>query len=288
MPIVVVLDYNGVLAAREHKNPGVRNSHFMSEPNFGITFLVHGHSKSGKSWLGDTAPGPRLVIDAESGSRFTPSRKKMWDPVAGPPPAADGTWDTVIVPAIQYRTVNKAWEWLNSSAHPFKSVIIDSYSEVHQRIMDDLVGVNPLKPQDYGQLLRIGSDCIRRFRDLVQHPTRPLDAVVLIAMTKLGSDDIWRPHISGQLATTAPYLVDAECFMAKVPNEDGTVTYRLFMGTVPGFETGERVGGKMGTYMDDPSIAVLVDKVRSGHISAPDGAQESLFSNGNGNGKETA
>jgi len=198
--------------------------------------------------------------------------------VAGPPPAADGSWDTAIVPAIQYRTVNRAWEWLNSSSHPFRSVILDSYSEIHQRIMDDLVGVNPLKPQDYGQLLRIGSDCIRRYRDLVQHPTHPLDAVVLIAMTKMGTDNVWRPHISGQLATTAPYLVDVEAYMAKVPNEDGTVTYRLFTGTIAGFETGERVGGRLGAYTDNPDISRLVEKVRGGSIAAAgNGGQESLF-----------
>jgi hypothetical protein len=234
----------------------------MNDRSFGITILAHGHAKSGKSWLGDTTPAPRLVIDAEAGSRFTPSRKKMWDPVDGPPPAVDGTWDTVIVPAIQYRTVTKCWEWLNSGSHPFRSVTLDSVSEIQQKIIDDLVGTNALKQQDYGQLFRVGADCIRKFRDLVMHPSKPLDAVVLIAMTKQGPDGTWRPHFAGQLATTAPYLVDVEGFMAKVPQEDGTVVYRLFTGTVPGFETGERVGGKLGAYTDNPSIAQLVAKVR--------------------------
>jgi hypothetical protein len=256
----------------------------VSELNYGMSFLIHGHAKSGKSWVGDTAPAPRLIIDAESGSRFTPSRKCRWDPVSEPPPAADDTWDTAIVPAVQYRTVNKAFEWLNSGSHPFRSVIIDSLSEVQQRIIDDLVGVQQLKQQDYGQLLRIGQDLIRRFRDLVMHPTNPLDAVVLIAMTRLGSDDVWRPHFTGGLATTAPYLVDVEGFMAKLPQEDGSVIYRLFTGTFPGFETGERVGGRLGDYTDNPSISQLVEKIRHIDYSAPgatvngEPVQESLFS----------
>ena len=232
------------------------------ELGYGLTFLIHGHSKHGKSWLGDTTPRPRLIIDAESGSRFTPSKKKYWNPVDGPPPEDDGTWDAVIVPATQYRVVNKCYEWLNTGRHPFRSVVIDSLSEVQQRIVDDLVGVNPLKPQDYGQLLRIGSDCIRRFRDLVMHPVNPLDAVLLIAMTRQGNDGTWRPHFSGQLATTAPYLVDIEGFMAKLPQEDGTITYRLFTGTVPGFETGERVGGRLGDWTDNPSITAICEKIK--------------------------
>lgn len=240
----------------------------MTDVNYGLSFLIFGHAKHGKSWLGDTSPRPRLIIDAESGSRFTPSKKKLWDPVAGPPPEDDGSWDATIVPATQYRAVNKAWEWLNAGKHPFKSVIIDSLSEVQQRIIDDLVGINPLKPQDYGQLLRIGSDCIRRFRDLVMHPTCPLEAVVLIAMARQGNDGIWRPHFAGQLATTAPYLVDLEGFMAKLPQEDGTITYRLFTGTVPGFETGERLGGILGDYTDNPSIAAMCEKVRNYNTTA--------------------
>jgi hypothetical protein len=220
--------------------------------NYGLTFLVHGHSKHGKSWLGDTTPAPRLIIDAEAGSRFTPSKKKRWDPTSGPPPPADGSWETVIIPATHYRVVNKAWEWLNAGSHPFRSVVVDSISEVQQKIIDE----------DYGQLLRIGADCIRRFRDLVMHPTNPLDAVVLIAMTRQGNDGVWRPHFSGQLATTAPYLVDIEGFMAKIPQEDGTVTYRLFTGTADGFETGERVGGRLGNYTDNPDIAAMCEKIR--------------------------
>lgn len=247
----------------------------MDDLNYGLSFLIHGHSKHGKSWLGDTTPAPRLIIDAEAGSRFTPSRKKKWDPVAGPPPADDGTWDSAIVPAIQYQTVTKCLEWLNAGAHPFRSVVVDSYSEVQAKIADSLVGVNPLKPQDYGQLLRIGADMIRKFRDLMQHPVKPLEAVLLIAMTRQGQDGVWRPHFLGQLTTTAPYLVDVEAFMAKLPQEDGSVVYRLFTGTVAGFETGERVGGRLGAYTDNPSIAALCQKIREGHGTA--NGQPALF-----------
>jgi AAA domain len=228
---------------------------------YGLTCIVYGHSKRGKSWLGDTAPGPRVVLDAEAGSRFTPSKKVQWNP-ANAPPEPSGSWDTAIVPVRQFRDVTTAFQWLNSGKHPFKSVIIDSISEVQQRAVDDIAGTNAMKLADWGQLIRIVSDVVRKFRDLVTHPTNPLDAVVFIAMAKQRQDGVWAPYIQGSLSTTLPYYVDAVSYLDIYPQEDGTVIRRLFTGNVPGFETGERVGGRLGQYIDDPNISSMVDLVR--------------------------
>ncbi len=232
-------------------------------PPPGVTFLIHGFSKHGKSWLGDTTPGPRLVLDAETGSRFTPSRKILWDPTRDRPPKADGTWDTAIVPVRQFRTMSKAYEWLLAGDHDFESVVLDSLSEVQTKILDDLTGINAPKMQDYGQLLRISTDLIRKFRDLVTHPTRPLQCVMMITMTKLGQDNIYRPLLIGQLASVAPYLVDCEGFMVKAPQEDGSIVYRLLTGTFQGYETGDRLGGQLGEYTDNPRIEDLIKKIHN-------------------------
>ena len=52
-----------------------------------FTAVIHGESGAGKSQLADTIPGPRLILDAEGGSEFTPSwPKQIWNPdVYGPP-----------------------------------------------------------------------------------------------------------------------------------------------------------------------------------------------------------
>jgi hypothetical protein len=215
------------------------------------------------SWLGDTTPGPRLVLDAETGSRFTPSRKIMWDPIKERPPKADGTWDTAIVPVRQFRTMSKAYEWLAAGEHDFSSVVMDSLSEVQTKILDDLTGINAPKMQDYGQLLRVSTDLIRKFRDLVTHPSRPVKCVMMITMTKLGQDNIYRPLLIGQLASVAPYLVDCEGFMVKLPQEDGSVVYRLLTGTFQGYETGDRLGGQLGEYTDNPRIEDLISKIQN-------------------------
>ncbi len=247
----------------------------MSESHYGLNMIVFGGSKTGKSFLGDTAPAPRVVLDAEAGSRFTPSRKRLWDPVSQPPPEPDGTWDTAIVPIRSFRDVSKSYEWLASGKHSFRSVIIDSLSETQQRAVDDIAGTRQMAPPDWGQLLRVVSDLVRKFRDLVTNPVRPLDAVVFIAMARQNQGGTWIPYVQGQLATTFPYYVDICGYLAVVPQEDGTQTRRLFIGKAPGFETGERVGGRLGIYIDNPDVTEMLEKIRSnGQMPANQDNQE--------------
>jgi hypothetical protein len=228
---------------------------------YGLNILVYGHSKRGKSWLGDTAPAPRVVLDAEAGSRFTPSKKIAWNPTNSPP-EVDGSWETAIVSVRQFRDVTATFQWLNSGKHPFKSVVLDSISEIQSRAVDDIAGTNQMKIADWGQLVRTVSDVVRKFRDLITHPTHPMDAVVFIAMAKQRQDGVWAPYIQGSLATTLPYYLDCVAYLDMYPQEDNTVIRRLFTGNVPGFETGERVGGRLGSYIDDPNITRMVEMIR--------------------------
>lgn len=228
----------------------------------GISAIVYGPSKSGKSTLGDTTPYPRLVLDAEMGSRFTPSKKIKWDPTKEKPPEPDGTWETALVPVHSYTSVLKAYEWLNSGKHPFRSVVMDSISEVQQRMVDSIVGTNPMQLQDWGTLLRQASDLVRKFRDLTTNPVKPLDCVLFIAMAHQRQDATWFPHVQGQLKTVLPYYVDVLGYLAPVPTEDQGVVRRLLIGPTPGYETGERVGGRLGHFIDNPSITDMLSKIR--------------------------
>lgn len=230
--------------------------------NFGISMIAYGPSKAGKSYLGDTTPAPRLVLDAEMGSRFTPSKKVVWDPTRYAPPEADGTWETAIVPVHNYVTVLKAYEWLNSGKHPFSSVVLDSISEIQQRLADSLVGTNPMQLQDWGTMLRQASDLIRKFRDLTTHPIKPIDAVLVIAMMRQRQDGTRHPYVQGQLQTILPYYVDILSYLGAVTQEDGTIVRRLLIGPTDGYETGERVAGRLGHYIDNPRITDMLDLVR--------------------------
>src|SRR5688572_282297 len=175
----------------------------------GLAFLVHGASKSGKSWLADTSPAPRVVADAEGGNavRWTPSSKIYWDPVTQSPPVPDGSWETCIVHVREFQTIVKLFEWLNSGQHHFQSVVLDSISEIQSRCIDGIVGANQLRQQDWGEVLRKVSAVVRQYRDLTNHPIKPLRAVVFIAMSK-DVQGMMRPYVQGALATTLPYFLD--------------------------------------------------------------------------------
>ena len=225
-----------------------------------LSILVHGASKVGKSWMGDSTPAPRLILDAEGGSRFTPSKKVVWDPLTEEPPKASKEWDTCIVYVKDYETVLKAYEWLNQSNHPFKSVVLDSISEIQQRCVDSIAGVNAMRIQDWGELLRKISDSVRKFRDLTVHSKNPLESVLFIAMTRQ-VDNKWRPYMQGQIATTMPYYVDICGYLFMDTDDAGNVHRRLLVAPHQNFEAGERVGGKLGSVIESPSVEEMLNTV---------------------------
>jgi AAA domain len=236
----------------------------------GISFIIYGSPKVGKSFLGDTSPPPRLILDAEGGSRFTPSTKKTWDPAREKPPTHDGSWDTCLVPVHSYGAVRQAYDWLYSGQHPFNSVVIDSISETQQRCVDDIAGMNPMQVQDWGTLLRTVSALVRGYRDLITHPTRPLLTVVMIAMMDEQAFPK-RPLMQGKMASFMPYYVDICGYLGNYRREDGTEFRRLMISPSPEFIAGERVGGRLGNWVDDPDIGEMLTKVTGWQQSSPAG-----------------
>lgn len=225
-----------------------------------LCILLHGDSKAGKSWLGNTAPSPRLILDAEGGNEFTPGKKVYWDPLRYSPPVNDGTWETCIVYVNDYDTVLKVYDYLNQGEHPFNSVILDSISEIQQRCVDSIAGVDQMRIQDWGTLLRKVSSLVRSFRDLRTHPTHPLEAIVIIAMTRQVNGK-WKPYVQGQLQTSMPYYVDVIGYLFIQRLDTGEIMRRLLVSPHDQFEAGERVGGRLGQVVDNPNVSVMLDTI---------------------------
>lgn len=193
-----------------------------------LSSVIHAESGTGKSWLADTGPKPQLVLDAEGGARWTPSRKVVWNPLLGPPPEHDGTWDTCVVIVQEYRMLQVAYQWLASGQHPFKSLAVDSLTEIQKRCLDAIAGVEQPDHQDWGALLRQMEDLVRKLRDLTFHPQNPLDSVTILALTH-HRDGRFRPMVKGQLELTLPGFVDLVGYLYTEADEVGVLRRRLLI-----------------------------------------------------------
>jgi hypothetical protein len=221
-----------------------------------LSILVHGDTKVGKSSFANTAPAPRLLLDAEAAHRFLPGRKIFWEPQRDAPPVCDGTWDTCVVIIRDYSVMVRATEWLVSGQHCFESVVVDSISEVQKKLKDQVAQQGDMDQRKWGDMLTHMEALIRKLRDLTEHPTNPLTAIVITAMTEERNGK-WRPYVQGQLRTTLPYFIDVVgyLFVQALPPPDpsqpspGSVR-RLLTRPSPQFEAGERVQGRLPEYID--------------------------------------
>lgn len=229
------------------------------------TALIHGESKVGKSWLGDTVPAPRLILDAEGRAKYTPSRPKVyWNPREGGPPRYDGTWETCIATVPDYETMSLVYPWLRSGQHDFKSCTVDSLMEIQKRRIDQEVGVNTLKIQDWGDLLRELESLIRRYRDLTMVDNNTLSVVVFIVGTTL-VDGVQRPLLQGALRNTVPYYLDTIGYLYKTPqvNTDGSTEYirSLLVDSQPGFTAGDGTGMLDGPVIYNPNFTDMYNLI---------------------------
>ena len=139
-----------------------------------LSVLVHSGTKIGKSTLANTTPAPRLILDAEAAYRFLPDRpgtqKIFWDPMTEPIPTLNQgridpklgsqvwtvEWDTCIVIVRDYPTAYRVWEILNQYPHPWRSVSLDSVSELQEKVKDSLRNIHmgeKMITQKWGDLL---------------------------------------------------------------------------------------------------------------------------------------
>lgn len=227
-----------------------------------LGLCVHGSPGTGKSWLGATAPSYRVVFDCEGGSRFAPGRKIYWDPRTEPPPEP-GDWDTCIVSCLDFNTLMKGYEWLNSGQHPFRSVVVDSLTELQKRAIDQISGIDQPTQQDWGAILRVMEDIVRKIRDLLYHPTRPLECVVLIALTH-HKDDKYRAFVKGALELTLPGFIDVVGYLYNEVGEGGIIERKMLIAPLGEFDAKDRTNAltvKYGAVITNPDLGEMIDVI---------------------------
>jgi hypothetical protein len=230
------------------------------------TVLVHGFAKVGKSWLLDTVPGPRLILDVEGRAHFTPSEPKVyWDPKSGPPPVADG-WQTCVAPVPDFETLVVAHRYLRQGGHPFKSVGVDSLMEAQKRSKDVIrPGTESLQTQDWGALLRQLEKLVREYRDLTHVPETGVRVVAMLSGSRQSDSGPKEPNLEGAIRDSAPYFFDTVGYLYKQQREDGSLARGLLVDQQPGFVAGDgtnRIITAHGPVVWDPDMSALYDLMR--------------------------
>lgn len=213
-----------------------------------ITLLVHGDPGSGKSWLSNTAPGPRLMIDVEHRSQYLSDLRKdpsgsipqdivLWDPREAVPAESSDPSVLTVVDAQHFGEVELAVRHLKAGGHPFRSVTLDSLQEAQYLLLESISGVEQMRTQDWGEALRRLGALIRDLTNLRVHRTNPVDAVVVVSGTQ-ERDGKLRPALQGQISVKVAYLFDVVGFMQKGLNAEGEKV--LYM-TIDGFSSQEFV-----------------------------------------------
>lgn len=237
-----------------------------------LTLMIHGDAGHGKSWLADTAPGPRLLLDAEGRADYTPSRKVEWEPRHAPPAGLE-PGDTAVVDVQDFDTVRLAYQWLASGQHPFKSVIIDSITELQQRVMDSVTGSATIQPelQHWGNVLREMETLIRQMRDLRKHKTNPLWAIVVTAGSKERNAK-QRALLSGQLADRVAYHFDVVGYLTRQLGSDGAEERRLYIkpfGPIEAKDNTHLLSQHYGASIVEPNVTSMLEVLNPVPEEAP-------------------
>lgn len=234
-----------------------------------LTMFIHGESGAGKSWLANTAPGPRLLLDAEGRAEYlkadpatrTPQRIVEWDPRQQIPAESADPGVLTVVNVQQFSDITLPCQWLERGEHPFNSVIIDSLTEVQQRLIDKVASTGQLQHNQWGEVLRELESYLRRFRDLRKNKVRPLAAVIVVSGSQ-EKDGKQRPMLQGQISTKAPYHFDVVGYLGKrVTAEGSKQRYLLIDGFVDGFVAKDNTDDLVHHYGDtiiDPNISAML------------------------------
>lgn len=233
-----------------------------------LFMLIYGRAKTGKTTLVDTAPGPRLLLDAESGSNYLDSEQIIWNINGGEECPTDVDDDTTVVVYVHdYKTVEKVYEILDEGTHPFNSVILDSISEIQQRCIDELFGTDPLRIQDWGEVRRQVTNKLRIFRDLTMHMKKRVN--VFATATAFENQEVdgekrITPYLQGSAAQALPFLFDIVTYLYITTDKDSGEEVRVLQcKSNHKLDTGDRTGF-LPDGLENPDIENIIGIIDKG------------------------
>lgn len=204
----------------------------------GVKILVYGQAGSGKTSLIPTLPKP-IVLSAEGGLLSIQDAN---------------------LPYIQINSMddlNEAYDYLLNNEE-FKSVAIDSISEIAEVVLNHEKKINKDPRAAYGSMQEQMADIIRSFRDL------PSKHVYMSAKLEKSTDEMGRilyaPSMPGNKTGQAlPYFFD-EVLALRVEKDEAGVTQRALMCDSDGLWSAKDRSGKLSAW-ESADLGEIIAKI---------------------------
>lgn len=233
----------------------------MSAPNKRWRLLLYSDPKMGKTTLAETAVGPRLILDAEGGTDWLVSDTVTWDPKTSPPTGLDSDV-SVVVHVLDWDTVELVYSWLQRGEHEFRSVILDSLTELQKQCKRSIT-TDAMEQRDWGTLYDRMDPVLRGIRDLTKHPTNPLWTVVITALA-VEKDKKTIPDIQGSMARSLAGQMDTIGYLTtSAMNADGVMHREMVVDAKSSLYAGDRTKvlrrafhGKVPIILDEETDAI--------------------------------
>jgi phage nucleotide-binding protein len=207
----------------------------------GVKLLVYGQAGAGKTSLIKTLPSP-IVLSAEGGLLSI----------------ADA--DVPYVEIGSMEDLNEAYQWLVKSveAKEFKSVALDSISEVAEVVLSAEKKSTKDGRAAYGEMNTVMTELIRSFRDL------PGRHVYMSAKLEKVQDEmgkvLYGPSMPGKtLSQGLPYFFDEVLALRVEKDADGN-SQRALMCDSDGAWLAKDRSGKLGRW-EAPDLAAIIQKI---------------------------
>jgi phage nucleotide-binding protein len=206
----------------------------------GVKMLVYGQAGAGKTSLIKTLPNP-IILSAEGGLLSI----------------ADSD-----IPFIEIKSMNdliEALEWAKSEeANEFKSIALDSISEIAEVVLGHEKAIAKDPRQAYGAMQDAMAYVIRAFRDL------PSKHVYFSAKLEKSQDEMGRilyaPGMPGNKTGQAlPYYFDEVLALRVEKDADGN-TQRALMCDSDGLWTAKDRSGRLDAW-EAPDLGAIIAKI---------------------------
>lgn len=210
----------------------------------GVKVLVYGQAGAGKTSLVATLPDP-IVLSAEGGLLSIHDA------------------DIPYIEVNSMATLKEAYQWLIESdeAKGFKSVALDSISEIAEVVLNHEKKASKDPRQAYGAMQEQMADIIRAFRDL------PGRNVYMSAKLEKTQDEMGRmlysPSMPGnKTGQSLPYFFD-EVLALRVERDGDGVTQRALMCDSDGLWLAKDRSGKLDAW-ESPDLGEIIRKISGG------------------------